>query len=123
MRRTHFKKVLFLQGASLAFCDTERFIDATVRFMEIYTPQVRKRISFAPFDTKPDHLTKTGSGQTQGKALQKWMRFLTEGRSDACRALRQVLEWRWRRRSQLCRKRREKVTHFLHVGDGSGRAG
>jgi hypothetical protein len=32
---------------------------------------VRKRLCFAPSGTKNDHLTKTGSGQTQGKLTQR----------------------------------------------------
>ena len=30
-----------------------------------------KNASFAPFDTKNDHLTKTGSGQRQGKLTKR----------------------------------------------------
>jgi hypothetical protein len=42
--------------------------------------QVRKRISFAPFDAENVHFTKTGSGQTWGKNTQnRDIRFLTGG--------------------------------------------
>ena len=39
----------------------------------LQTVQVRKRISFAPFYTKHDHFTKTGSAQTShlGKSLKE----------------------------------------------------
>ena len=41
---------------------------------------VRKTPSFTPFDTKNDHLTKTGSGQTSGKHSKKEMMRFCAGR-------------------------------------------
>ena len=38
-----------------------------------------KRISFAPFYTKTDHFTKTGSGQTYGDNQKEMMRFSPQG--------------------------------------------
>jgi hypothetical protein len=35
-----------------------------IQFGRLTPEQVRKRISFAPFDPKNDHFTKAGSGQT-----------------------------------------------------------
>ena len=41
------------------------------RGADIAILEVRKRISFAPFYTKNDHFTKTGSGQNRKTALKK----------------------------------------------------
>eukprot|EP01046_Picozoa_sp_COSAG06_P022757 COSAG06_NODE_1779_length_8414_cov_9.276248_9_plen_133_part_01 len=43
---------------------------------ELDHDEVRKGISFAPFDTKMHHFTKTGSGQSQGKLKKERCVFL-----------------------------------------------
>ena len=52
--------------ACLAWIDL--LAEESVALLEV---SIRKRSFLAPFDTRDDHLTKTGSGQTWGKQHSK----------------------------------------------------
>jgi hypothetical protein len=63
-----------------------------------YRAAVRKTPSFAPFDTKSDHFTKAGSGQTSEKLRGKGV--LCRAKLTAGRLIRTTVARRGRRRSR-----------------------